>query len=256
LLKYYRSPGISLLNVVLGIRKTWWKDNIMNLNNQKEHDSKVGTYFSKAAVTFDTFYDHQRTALMQWVDRKFRSDIFERYHLTFEALKPLNDRTVLDIGCGSGPYVVEAARRGSKRAMGFDMAQGMIDLARQHATTAGVADKCEFLLGTFPQDSPQETFDYAIVMGVMDYIADPLAFLSALAKRVRLRAVLSFPSKHWFRTPLRKVRYWLKRCPVYFYDSPQIKSLMQNAGFSKINVEKIPGAGMDFVVIGDKPKTS
>jgi 2-polyprenyl-3-methyl-5-hydroxy-6-metoxy-1,4-benzoquinol methylase len=228
----------------------------MNLNNQKEHDSKVGTYFGKASVTFDTFYDHQRTALMQWVDRKFRSDIFERYRLTFEALKPLNDRSVLDIGCGSGPYVVEAARRGSIRVVGLDMAQNMLDLAQQRAKATNVADKCKFVLGTFPEDCPNETFDYAIVMGVMDYIADPLAFLSTLAQQVRLRAVLSFPSKHWFRTPLRKVRYWLKRCPVYFYDPPQIKSLMQNAGFSKINVEKIPGAGMDFVVIGDKTKTS
>jgi hypothetical protein len=71
-------------------------------------------------------------------------------------------------------------------------------------------------------------------MGVMDYIADPSAFLSALGQRVRLHAVLSFPSKHWFRTPLRKVRYWLKRCPVYFYEPAQIEELSKAAGFSNI----------------------
>jgi len=220
----------------------------MNLNNKREHDDKVGTYFDKAATTFDTFYDHKRSAFMQWVDRKFRSDVFERYRLTFEALEPLNNKSVLDVGCGSGPYVVEAARRGSKRAVGFDMAQNMIDLGRQRATATGVADKCEFLLGTFPEDSPQETFDYAIVMGVMDYIADPLEFLSALARQIHISAVLSFPSKHWFRTPLRKARYWLKRCPVYFYEPLQIEELSKTAGFSSIKVEKIPGAGMDYFV--------
>jgi len=224
----------------------------MNLNNKKEHDDKVGTYFDKAATTFDTFYDHKRSAFMQWVDSKFRSDVFERYRLTFEALEPLNNKSVLDVGCGSGPYVVEAARRGSKRAVGFDMAQNMIDLGRQRATATGVADKCEFLLGTFPEDSPQETFDYAIVMGVMDYISDPFAFLSTLAQLVRVRAVLSFPSKHWFRTPFRKIRYWLKRCPVYFYEPSQIEELLKAAGFSKINIEKVPGAGMDFVATGDR----
>lgn len=220
----------------------------MNLDNRKEHNYKVGTYFDKASTTFDTFYDRQRSAFMQWVDRKFRSDVFERYRLTFETIEPLNGKTVLDVGCGSGPYVVEAARRGGKRVVGLDMAQGMLDLGRQRAAAAGVADKCEFILGVFPQDSPQETFDYAIVMGVMDYIADPLPFLSALAKRVRLHAVLSFPSKHWFRTPLRKVRYWLKRCPVYFYEPLQIEELSKAAGFSNIKVEKIPGAGMDYFV--------
>ncbi len=220
----------------------------MNLNNRKEHNHKVGTYFDKASITFDTFYDRQRSAFMQWVDRKFRSDVFERYRLTFETIEPLKDKTVLDVGCGSGPYVVEAARRGGKRVVGLDMAQGMLDLGCQRAAAAGVADECEFILGVFPQDSPQETFDYAIVMGVMDYIADPLPFLSALARRVQLRAVMSFPSKHWFRTPLRKVRYWLKRCPVYFYEPLQIEELSKAAGFSNTKVEKIPGAGMDYFV--------
>ena len=224
----------------------------MHSDNNKNHDKKVGTYFDKAATTFDTFYDHKRSRFMQWIDRNFRSDMFERYRLTFEALEPLTDKTVIDIGCGSGSYVVEAARRGSKRVLGLDMAQSMIDLALQRAAADGVADKCEFLLGTFPQDTPREAFDYAIVMGVMDYISDPQAFLSTLAQRVRLRAVLSFPSKHWFRTPLRKVRYWLKRCPLYFYESSQIEELLKTAGFSNIKVEKIPGAGMDFVATGER----
>ena len=228
----------------------------MDSGSNKNHEQKVGVYFDKAAVTFDTFYDHQRSAFMQWVDKKFRSDMLERYRLTFKALEPLTGKTVLDIGCGSGPYVVEAARLGSKRVLGFDMAEGMIDLARQRAATARVADKCEFALGTFPEDSPQKTFDYAIVMGVMDYVSNPSAFLSELARRVRLRAVLSFPSKHWFRTPLRKVRYWLKRCPLYFYECPQIEELLKAAGFSNIKVDKIPGAGMDFVATGDRTVTS
>lgn len=220
----------------------------MDMKNQKQHNDNVGTYFSKAAATFDTFYDHKRSAFMQWVDRTFRSDIFERYRLAFETIKPLNNKTVLDVGCGSGPYVVEAARCGSKRVVGLDMAKSMLDLARQRAVTVGVADKCEFVVGKFPEDSPQETFDYAIVMGVMDYVADPSPFLSTLAQRVQLCAVLSFPSKHWFRTPLRRVRYWLKRCPVYFYEPPQIEELSKSAGFSNTKIKKIPGAGMDYFV--------
>jgi colanic acid biosynthesis glycosyl transferase WcaI len=222
---------------------------IESQNNKNEHDYEVSTYFNRAATTFDTFYDHKRSKFMQWIDRKYRSDIFKRYYLTFETIKSLKDKTVLDIGCGTGPYVVEATLRGCRRAVGLDMAQAMLDLGRQRANASGVADKCEFILGTFPQDSPQETFDYAIVMGVMDYIADPSTLLSALAQRVRLCAVLSFPSKHWFRTSLRKIRYWLKRCPVYFYEPLQIEKLSKSAGFSNAKIEKIPGAGMDYFVI-------
>jgi 2-polyprenyl-3-methyl-5-hydroxy-6-metoxy-1,4-benzoquinol methylase len=219
-----------------------------NLNNKRKNDDKVGTYFDKAAVSFDTFYDRKRSSFMQWVDRKFRSDVFDRYYRTFETIEPLTDKTILDIGCGSGPYVVEAAKLGSKRVVGLDMAQNMLDLARKRAIAANVAGKCEFVLGTFPQDAPAEKFDYSITMGVMDYVADPLVFLTALAKQIQICAVLSFPSKHWFRTPFRKVRYWLKRCPVYFYEPRQIEELSKAAGFSNTKIEKIPGAGMDYFV--------
>jgi cyclopropane fatty-acyl-phospholipid synthase-like methyltransferase len=218
------------------------------MNNKKEHDHKVGTYFDRAAVSFDTFYDRKRSAFMRWVDRKFRSDVFVRYYMTFEALQPMKDRTVLDIGCGSGPYVVEAARRGCQRVVGLDMAQAMLDLAKRRAEAVGCADRCQFVLATFPQDRPQERFHHAIVMGVMDYISEPRIFLTALADQITEHAVLSFPSKHWFRTPFRKVRYWLKRCPVYFYDPAQIERLARAAGFSNIKIKKIPGAGMDYFV--------
>lgn len=222
----------------------------MNVNSQDEHDREVGAYFDRAATDFDTFYDRQRSTMMRWVDRKFRSDMFERFRLTFEALEPLAGATVLDVGCGSGPYVVEAARRGSRRVVGLDMAEGMLELARKRAERAGVSQACSFCLGTFPQDALQETFDCAMVMGVMDYVPDPASFLAALARQIRRRAVLSFPSRHWFRTPLRKVRYWLKRCPVYFFDRPQIERLMRDAGFVDVGVVKIPGAGMDYVATG------
>jgi ubiquinone/menaquinone biosynthesis C-methylase UbiE len=216
------------------------------------HDRKVSTYFDSAASTFDTFYEGQRNAFMRWVDRQFRSDMFERFRLTFEAIEPLAERTVLDIGCGSGPYAVEAAKRGARRVVGIDLAEGMLDLARRRAAALGVAERCEFVQGAFPAEAPQEMFDYAIVMGVMDYVAKPEEFLSVLAQRVGRRAVLSFPSTHWFRTPLRKVRYWIKRCPVYFFEADGIRALMTAAGFTDVRIEKIPGAGMDYVAIGNR----
>ena len=118
----------------------------MSANQQHSHDHKVGSYFDKASVTFDTFYDNKRSVFMQWVDKRFRSDVFERYYRTFEILQPFSGKTVIDIGCGSGPYVVEAIKLGSKRVVGFDLSQGMLDLASERAQKAGVRDKCEFLL--------------------------------------------------------------------------------------------------------------
>ena len=225
------------------------KDNRrMSHKRYEKHDDKVATYFDKASVTFDTFYDHKRTKFMQWVDQQFRSDVFNRYFLTFESLEPFKGKTVLDIGCGSGPYVVEAAKRGCKKVIGLDMAEGMLDLAKERAEKTGVLDRCEFVKGTFPKDVPEQTFDYSITMGVMDYISDANAFLNALATIVTERAVLSFPCYHWYRTPIRKIRYRLKRCPVYFYHAEDIEDWARSAGFSDVDIKKMPGAGQDYFV--------
>jgi hypothetical protein len=82
----------------------------------------------------------------------------------------------------------------------------------------------------------------------MDYVANAAAFLRQMKPLVGVSAVVSFPSKHWMRTALRRFRYRLRNCPVYFYDESHIKDLCSAAGFGKIDIRKIPGAGMDYHV--------
>jgi 2-polyprenyl-3-methyl-5-hydroxy-6-metoxy-1,4-benzoquinol methylase len=214
-------------------------------------EPNAATFFNTFAETFDTIYDEKRNPFMRWVDGKFRSDMFIRYALSFEALGQLKGSTVLDVGCGSGPYVVEAFKRGADRVTAIDPAPNMLGLVRQRLAQAGIAGtRCELIEGTFPDRNGVQIgpHDFAIVMGVMDYVEDPLAFLKALRPLVKRLAVASFPSEHWFRTPFRKLRYRLRHCPVYFYNEPGIRMLGTAAGFSNVRIQKIPGAGMDFHV--------
>jgi 2-polyprenyl-3-methyl-5-hydroxy-6-metoxy-1,4-benzoquinol methylase len=214
-------------------------------------EPNAATFFNSFAETFDTIYDQKRNPFMRWVDGKFRSDMFIRYALTFEALGQLKGSTVLDVGCGSGPYVVEAFKRGADRVTGIDPAPNMLGLVRQRLAQAGIAEnRCELIEGIFPgrngvRIGPHE---FAIVMGVMDYVEDPEAFLKALRPLVNSLAVVSFPSEHWFRTPFRKLRYRLRQCPVYFYNESGIRRLSTAAGFADVRIQKISGAGMDYHV--------
>jgi magnesium-protoporphyrin O-methyltransferase len=217
----------------------------------QEHDGLVKTYFHKASTTWDTFYDEKRGGFMRWVDRKYRSDVFNRYALTFGELGDCIGKSLLDIGCGSGPYSIEAARKGCSRVVGQDMAVGMIDLAKVRAKDFEVSDVCEFIVGAFPKDSPQEMFDHAIAMGVFDYVPDPVAFAKGMRERVTVTAMASVPTPHWFRTPLRRIRYKIKRCPIYFYTPDEIEAIFREGGFTDIKIVKMPGAGMDcFVTAG------
>ena len=211
-------------------------------------EPNAATFFNGFAETFDTIYDQKRNLFMRWVDCTFRSDMFIRYALTFEALGDLRGSTVLDVGCGSGPYVIEAFKRGADRVTGIDPAPNMLALVRQRLQQNRVGmDRCELLEGIFPCVNV-EPHDYAIVMGVMDYVAEAQTFLNALRPLVKRLAVVSFPSIHWFRSPFRKLRYRLRRCPLYFYDAARIHGVCSVAGFTDVRIQKIPGAGMDFHV--------
>jgi hypothetical protein len=53
------------------------------------HEPNAATFFNAFAETFDTIYDHKRNLVMRWMDSTFRSDMFIRYALTFEALKEI-----------------------------------------------------------------------------------------------------------------------------------------------------------------------
>lgn len=210
--------------------------------------SESGKFFNEFANKFDTFYDGKRSQWMQWIDKHFRSDMFIRFKLTFDFLKNIKRQSIVDIGCGSGPYIVEALSKGAQKVIGIDPAPRMLDLARQRVDNIGMNDRVVLLEGYFPETKPKNYVDYAIVIGVMDYISDPVTFLKNLRNVINKGAVLSFPSTHWFRAPFRKIRYTIRKCPVYFFNEHKIEKLLNDAGFIEFSITKIPGAGMDYVV--------
>jgi cyclopropane fatty-acyl-phospholipid synthase-like methyltransferase len=232
------------LNLILDLRslKSAAKGGIF-----MQAQSGAAKFFDSFAAAFDSLYDGKRNYFMQWLDRHFRSDMFIRFALTFEDLVDLSGKTVADIGCGSGPYIIEVLRRGAKWVTAVDPAPSMLDLTRKRLNSAGLADRCSLVEASFP-GIDLKVHDHVIVMGVMDYVADARRFLVALRPLVKESAVVSFPSKHWFRTPFRRFRYRLRRCPVYFYDESDIKQLASAAGFKRLKIHKIPGAGMDYHV--------
>jgi len=217
------------------------------MNREASEAEKAGVFFHQFADRFDTFYEGKRSRWMQLIDRTFRRDMYIRFQRTFDQFGKLEGKTVLDIGCGSGIYVMEALTRGASHVVAVDPAPRMLELLRDRLQRAGLQERCTLIEGTFPQVSAEPS-NHVIVMGVMDYVEDAGSFLGSLRPLVLGSAAVSFPSKHWFRTPVRKLRYKLRNCPVYFYDQPQIEQLGRQAGFGSACVHKIRGAGMDYHV--------
>jgi SAM-dependent methyltransferase len=210
-------------------------------------------FFSGYAADWDSIYGG-RNLLWTVLDRTLRSDVFERRRLTLEALGPsLMGRSLLDLGCGSGRYAFEAARRGARRVVGIDAALGMVELARRKAVTEDPGGVCRFVHSSFPPPQPlldlAEPFDVGVVMGVMDYVAEPLPFLRALRTLITRTALLSFSRRDRIRYPIRRWRYRiLGRCPVFHYERTEVLRLLADCGFVSPRVTYLPRSGGCYFV--------
>jgi SAM-dependent methyltransferase len=59
----------------------------------------------------------------------------------------LREKTVLDLGCGTGDLALAALSRGAARADGIDLGEGAIEEARSLAEERGLADRATFVVG-------------------------------------------------------------------------------------------------------------
>ena len=109
-------------------------------------------YFDANAAQFDSIY-HEGQSVSRAFNRAFRRAIYERFAITFGESEPISGKSVLDIGCGSGRYAVEFARRGAARVVGLDYAAGMLNLAREYARSANVSDDVSSCRRTSPHSN-------------------------------------------------------------------------------------------------------
>jgi SAM-dependent methyltransferase len=102
----------------------------------------------------------------------------------FRRLPPwldVEDKRVLDVGCGEGITCLEVARRGASRVLGVDI--GSVDFAQSKldGEYADVADRCEFRRIASLDDVRPERFDVVISQDSFEHYADPEDFAPELA---------------------------------------------------------------------------
>jgi ubiquinone/menaquinone biosynthesis C-methylase UbiE len=190
-------------------------------------DGGARDFFEGYARDFDHIYEEGgKGPIARFIDTSLRKEMRIRFEKTFEALAPMQGRSLLDAGCGGGRYAIPAAKAGASKVLGIDFSPSMLDLARQKATAEGVGNVCRFDLGdllTYPV--AEKSFDYAIAIGFFDYQQDPEAALRALARAAKRRVFVTLPKRWHVLTPQRYLRYTLFRCYIRFYSRPEVERL-------------------------------
>jgi 2-polyprenyl-6-hydroxyphenyl methylase/3-demethylubiquinone-9 3-methyltransferase len=92
---------------------------------------------------------------------------------------PLEGKRALDVGCGAGLLAEPLARLGAS-VTGIDASPEVIEVARQHAARQGLA--IDYRAGDV--QALEGEFDLMTAMEVIEHVADPAAFVKALARRL------------------------------------------------------------------------
>jgi 2-polyprenyl-6-hydroxyphenyl methylase/3-demethylubiquinone-9 3-methyltransferase len=159
------------------------------------------------------------------------------------ARTPLEGRSALDVGCGAGLLAEPLTRLGAKLT-GLDASAELIAVAREHAAAVGLdidyrAGELEVLEGQF---------DLITCMEVIEHVADPAAFVKALAKRLAPGGLLVMSTPNatgWSKLLMITIGEGLGRIPKGTHDfskfigPERLKQLLNDAGLRCLDVEGI-----------------
>jgi magnesium-protoporphyrin O-methyltransferase len=157
----------------------------------------------------------------------------------------VGDRTVLDLGCGTGDLALGALARGATRATGFDLGSGAIEEARALARERRVDDRATFTVGDAAKVR-LDPHDVVLLNRVLCCYPDVDALLdNSLSAATAVYAFTAPPSEGitggfaraetrlanvWFRIRGRKFRGF----QAYVHDLKTVDRRIRQAGFLPI----------------------
>ena len=207
--------------------------------------SDVQKFFHGYAADFDSIYGHTetRSGFGKWVDKNFRQTMFLRFEETLKNTAKDEIKTVLDVGCGPGRYIVEFLLQG-KDVTGLDMAEGMIEIAKKVASKVEYAGNLDFIVSDYMGAELGKQYDAACLMGFFDYIEHPEEIVNKLKKDISKEFYMSFPIAGGLVGWQRQVRYKMRNCPLWMYTKADVIRIMDNCGLQgKQSPSKLCGIG-------------
>lgn len=198
---------------------------------------RVQRYFDVSADAFDAIYTGRKGRAAALLDRVFRRDMRARFEKALRECGDVRGAAILDVGCGSGHYALELARRGA-RVTGVDVAGTVLQIARRKACEQGVDGRCNFVAGDFLSLPLEPTFAVTLAIGFFDYTSAPLPYLRKMRMVTGGKLIATFPRLWTWRAPIRKIRLAFRGCPVYFYTKRRVARLLHESGWGEARIER------------------
>lgn len=207
---------------------------------------QVSNFFDGYSTDFDEIYDdelNKKNFIKYYVSRYLRRSMFSRFSYTIEALRDDKYMEILDMGCGAGRYSHELAKL-NKKVFGIDFSSNMIELAKKISDTKNIKNT-EFKCISAEEFKFEKSYDAVICLGFFDYIEKPSILIDKIVKSKSKKFIGSFPKKKHILSFQRKVRYQLRKCPLYLYSLEDLEKLKNSL---KIENTKIIDLGRDYLL--------
>jgi 2-polyprenyl-6-hydroxyphenyl methylase/3-demethylubiquinone-9 3-methyltransferase len=157
--------------------------------------------------------------------------------------RPLDGKSALDVGCGAGLLAEPLTRLGAD-VTAIDAAPELIAVAKDHAARQGLA--IDYRAAAVEEIEGQ--FDLVTSLEVVEHVADPQAFIEALARRLAPGGlmILSTPNRtEWSKLLTITLAEGFGRIPKGTHDygkfiPPEgLAQLLANAGLKCLDTEGI-----------------
>ena len=175
---------------------------------------------------------------------KYIRDQVDRHWQTNETgFRPLEGKTALDVGCGAGLLAEPLARLGAQ-VTAVDASEELIAAAKTHAEASGL----EIDYRACTVEDLEGTFDLVTSLEVVEHVADPRSFVTALARRLAPGGllILSTPNRTaWSRLLTITLAEGFGRVPrgthdyAKFIAPDELSAMVRDAGLEVVDVEGI-----------------
>ena len=176
-----------------------------------------------------------------YFDKLLRKAVYYRMAVAAEVCAELHAPTVLDIGCGSGHVAQHLlTHAGASHVTGIDFSSSMLALARDLLAQNHLTERTRLIEGDiFEKDLAVGGFDLVIALGVFDYVATAGELWNRMVGLAKNAIVASFPAPDFPRANLRRFRYGLRGCPVYFYTCSDLEKLLGQSPTMEVTFRQI-----------------
>jgi magnesium-protoporphyrin O-methyltransferase len=195
--------------------------------------SQIETYFDRTAA--DAWARLTSDAPVSGIRATVRAGRDEMRQTLLSWLpEDLTGKRLLDAGCGTGAFAIEAARRGAQ-VLAIDVSPSLIKIARERSQGQMPEGSIIYEVGDM-LDSQLGIFDHAVAMDSLIHYhqTDIVQSLASLAPRIRRSIVMTFAPK----TPLLAAMHFVGRAFPRADRAPAIEPVAEYSLKANIRQER------------------